>query len=179
MCPMGCVLLAALFSDEPPGLREDRLLAWHTAGEQRTGFEPRPLGPGSWMLTFACRLSLVRQGWLDVSPQVKISGLSMTHLSSMDLWGPRMPPASGSHLIAAQPLQRAAAFCESSGKGTPRFWSLQVGQTLPGSLHTTSSLSFFTPTYNIGTMTPFCRKENQGSRSLYKVMWFVNGRFWT
>lgn len=58
MCPMGCVLLAALFTEEPPGLREDRLLAWHTAGEWRAGFEPRPLGPGSWVLTFACRVVL-------------------------------------------------------------------------------------------------------------------------
>lgn len=79
-----------------------------------------------------------------MSPQVKIPGLSMTHLSSMDLWEPLMPPARGSELIVAQPLQRAAAFCGSSGKGTPMFWSLQVGQTLPGSLHTSSSPSFFT-----------------------------------
>lgn len=55
MCPMGCVLLVALFSEEPPGLREGRLLAWLTTGEWRAEFESRPLDPVSWVLTFACR----------------------------------------------------------------------------------------------------------------------------
>lgn len=58
MCLVGCVLLAPLFSEERPGLRGDRLLAWLTPGEWRAGFEPRPLGPGSWVLTFACRVVL-------------------------------------------------------------------------------------------------------------------------
>lgn len=56
MCPVGCVLLEALFSEEQPGLSGDRLLAWLTAGEWRAGFEPRPLSPGTWVLTFACRV---------------------------------------------------------------------------------------------------------------------------